>query len=151
MQIAQQLYEGVDIEGEGTQGLVSYIRTDSTRISEEAIAAVREMIEARYGAEYRPEEPNRYRSRQSAQDAHEAIRPTDISRRPESIKSSVTRDQFKLYKLIYDRFVASQMTPAVYDTCLLYTSRPPTCWCSGWWGRCAICWGCPTTARPPGC
>lgn len=116
MQIAQQLYEGVDIEGEGTQGLVSYIRTDSTRISEEAIAAVRGMIEERYGADYLPEEPNRYRSRQSAQDAHEAIRPTDISRRPEAIKSSITRDQFKLYKLIYDRFVASQMTPAVYDT-----------------------------------
>ena len=116
MQIAQQLYEGVDIEGEGTQGLVSYIRTDSTRVSDEAIAAVREMIGETYGADYLPEEPNHYKSRKSAQDAHEAIRPTDMARRPEQIKSSLTRDQFKLYKLIYARFVASQMTPAVYDT-----------------------------------
>ncbi len=116
MQIAQQLYEGVDIEGEGTQGLVSYIRTDSTRVSEEAIAAARGMIQEDYGSDYVPEEPNRYKSRRSAQDAHEAIRPTDVLRRPDSIKSSLTRDQYKLYKLIYARFVASQMTPAVYDT-----------------------------------
>ena len=116
MQIAQQLYEGVDIEGEGTQGLVTYIRTDSTRVSEEAIAAAREMIEAAYGPEFVPEEPNRYKSRRSAQDAHEAIRPTDIMRKPEQVKGSLTRDQFKLYKLIYARFVSSQMTPAVYDT-----------------------------------
>ena len=116
MQIAQQLYEGVDIEGEGTQGLVSYIRTDSTRVSEEAIAAVRDVISDTYGADYLPAEPNQYKSRRSAQDAHEAIRPTDVTRKPEAIKSSLTRDQFKLYKLIYARFVASQMTPAVYDT-----------------------------------
>ena len=116
MQIAQQLYEGVDIEGEGSQGLVSYIRTDSTRISDEALAAVREMIRNTYGESYLPAEPNVYKSRKSAQDAHEAIRPTDISRRPEDIKSSLTRDQFRLYRLIYDRFVSSQMTPAVYDT-----------------------------------
>ncbi len=116
MQIAQQLYEGVDIEGEGTQGLVSYIRTDSTRVSEEAITAARDMIAEVYGADYVPEEPNRYKSRRSAQDAHEAIRPTDVLRRPDRIKSSLSRDQYKLYKLIYARFVASQMTPAVYDT-----------------------------------
>ena len=116
MQIAQQLYEGVDIEGEGTQGLVSYIRTDSTRVSEEAIAAARGMIAETYGADYVPEEPNRYKSRRSAQDAHEAIRPTDVLRRPDAIKGSLSRDQYKLYKLIYARFVASQMTPAVYDT-----------------------------------
>ena len=116
MQIAQQLYEGVDIEGEGTQGLVSYIRTDSTRISEEAIAAVREMIGESYGAEFLPETPNVYKSRKTAQDAHEAIRPTDVNRRPEKIKDSLTRDQFRLYKLIWSRFVSSQMTPAVYDT-----------------------------------
>ena len=116
MQIAQQLYEGVDIEGEGTQGLVSYIRTDSTRVSEEAIAAARGMIADTYGADYVPEEPNRYKSRRSAQDAHEAIRPTDVLRRPDAIKGSLSRDQYKLYKLIYARFVASQMTPAVYDT-----------------------------------
>ena len=100
MQIAQQLYEGVDIEGEGTQGLVSYIRTDSTRISDEAVAAVREMISGSYGPDYLPAEPNRYKSRKTAQDAHEAIRPTDVNRRPENIKSSLTRDQFRLYKLI---------------------------------------------------
>ncbi|MDY2791405.1 MAG: type I DNA topoisomerase [Eubacteriales bacterium] len=116
MQIAQQLYEGVDIEGEGTQGLVSYIRTDSTRISDEAVAAVREMISGSYGPDYLPAEPNRYKSRKTAQDAHEAIRPTDVNRRPENIKSSLTRDQFRLYKLIWSRFVSSQMTPAVYDT-----------------------------------
>ncbi|MBO4885148.1 MAG: type I DNA topoisomerase [Clostridia bacterium] len=116
MQIAQQLYEGVDIEGEGTQGLVSYIRTDSTRVSEEAVEAVRGLIGETYGADYLPEEPNHYKSRKIAQDAHEAIRPTDVMRRPEQIKSSLSRDQFKLYKLIYARFVASQMTPAVYDT-----------------------------------
>ena len=116
MQIAQQLYEGVDIEGEGTQGLVSYIRTDSTRVSEEAIAAARGMIAETYGEDYVPEEPNHYKSRRSAQDAHEAIRPTDVLRRPDSIKGSLSRDQYKLYKLIYARFVASQMTPAVYDT-----------------------------------
>ncbi len=116
MQIAQQLYEGVDIAGEGVQGLVTYIRTDSTRISQEAIAEVRDAIVQRYGEAYLPEQPNQYRSRNSAQDAHEAIRPTDINRRPESIKSSVSRDQFRLYKLIYDRFVSSQMNPSKYDT-----------------------------------
>ena len=116
MQIAQQLYAGGDIEGEGTQGLVSYIRTDSTRVSEEAIAAARGMIAETYGEDYVPEEPNHYKSRRSAQDAHEAIRPTDVLRRPDSIKGSLSRDQYKLYKLIYARFVASQMTPAVYDT-----------------------------------
>ncbi len=116
MQVAQQLYEGVDIEGEGTQGLVTYIRTDSTRISDEAIEKVREAILNAYGEAYLPETPNTYKTRKSAQDAHEAIRPTDTARKPESIKNSLTRDQFKLYKLIYYRFVASQMTPAVYDT-----------------------------------
>ena len=116
MQIARQLFEGLDIEGEGTQGLVSYIRTDSTRVSEEAIAAARGMIAETYGEDYVPEEPNHYKSRRSAQDAHEAIRPTDVLRRPDSIKGSLSRDQYKLYKLIYARFVASQMTPAVYDT-----------------------------------
>ena len=116
MQVAQQLYEGVDIEGEGTQGLVTYIRTDSTRISQEAITAVRELIAGQYGAAYLPQEPNIYKARSSAQDAHEAIRPSEAMRKPESIKASLTRDQFRLYKLIYSRFVASQMTSAVYDT-----------------------------------
>jgi len=116
MQIAQQLYEGVEIAGEGSQGLVSYIRTDSTRIADEAMAAVRGMISENYAADFLPEKPNTYKTRSSAQDAHEAIRPTDINRRPDDIKASLTRDQYKLYKLIYARFVASQMTPAVYDT-----------------------------------
>ena len=116
MQIAQQLYEGVELAGEGLQGLVTYIRTDSTRISDEALLSVREMIKNTYGEPFLPAEPNIYKSRKTAQDAHEAIRPTDISRRPEAIKSSLTRDQFRLYRLIYDRFVSSQMTPAVFDT-----------------------------------
>ena len=116
MQIAQQLYEGVEIAGEGSQGLVTYIRTDSTRIADEALEAVRAMISENYSAEYLPEKPNIYKTRSSAQDAHEAIRPTDILRRPDAIKASLSRDQFKLYKLIYERFVSSQMTPAVYDT-----------------------------------
>ena len=116
MQIAQQLYEGVELAGEGLQGLVTYIRTDSTRISDEALFSVREMIKNTYGEPFLPAEPNIYKSRKTAQDAHEAIRPTDISRRPEAIKSSLTRDQFRLYRLIYDRFVSSQMTPAVFDT-----------------------------------
>ena len=116
MQIAQQLYEGVELAGEGLQGLVTYIRTDSTRISDEALASVREMIQSTYGEPFLPAEPNIYKSRKTAQDAHEAIRPTDITRRPEAIKASLTRDQFRLYRLIYDRFVSSQMTPAVFDT-----------------------------------
>jgi len=116
MQIAQQLYEGVDLAGEGTQGLITYIRTDSARISEEAVGAVRELILDKYGSDYLPETPNEYKSRKSAQDAHEAIRPTEASRAPDSVKASLTRDQFRLYKLIYARFVSSQMMPAVYDT-----------------------------------
>ncbi len=116
MQIAQQLYEGVELEGEGLQGLVSYIRTDSTRIADEAMEAVRGMIAETFPPEYLPEKPNIYKTRSSAQDAHEAIRPTDVTRKPESIKASLSRDQFRLYKLIYERFISSQMTPAVYDT-----------------------------------
>ncbi len=116
MQIVQQLYEGVDIAGEGTQGLVTYIRTDSVRISDDALNSVRSFIPEKYGSEYLPEEPNLYRGRKNAQDAHEAIRPTDVLRTPEKIKSSLTKEQFQLYRLIYNRFVASQMAPAVYET-----------------------------------
>ena len=116
MQIVQQLYEGIDLQGEGTQGLVTYIRTDSVRISDEALNAVREYIPAKFGEEYLPQEKNEYKGRKNAQDAHEAIRPTDINRTPDSIKSSLTREQFMLYRLIYNRFVASQMAPAVYQT-----------------------------------
>ena len=116
MQIAQQLYEGVELAGEGSQGLVTYIRTDSTRIADEALEAVRALILESYGEAYLPEKANVYKTRKSAQDAHEAIRPTVVERRPESIKASLSRDQYRLYKLIYDRFVSSQMTPALYDT-----------------------------------
>ncbi len=116
MQIAQQLYEGVDVEGEGIVGLITYIRTDSVRLSDEAIAAAREYIPAQYGPAYLPETPNVYKGRTRAQDAHEAIRPTDVTRRPENVKASLTRDQYNLYRLIYLRFLASQMTPALYDT-----------------------------------
>ena len=116
MQIAQQLYEGVDIEGRGTLGLISYIRTDSVRLSEEAVAGAREMIAERYGAEFVPEKPNVYKGRKSAQDAHEAIRPANLDLRPEDIKASLTRDQFNLYRLVYLRFVACQMADAVYET-----------------------------------
>ena len=116
MQIAQQLYEGVDIEGRGTLRLISYIRTDSVRLSDEAVSAAREAIESRYGAEYVPEKPVVYKGRKSAQDAHEAIRPASIDLRPEDIKASLTRDQFNLYKLVYLRFIACQMADAVYET-----------------------------------
>ncbi len=116
MQVVQQLYEGVDLESEGTQGLVTYIRTDSVRVSEEALAALRDMIPRRYGPEYLPEEAIQYKGRSNAQDAHEAIRPTSVERTPESIKESLTKEQFNLYRLIYNRFVASQMMPALYET-----------------------------------
>ena len=116
MQIAQQLYEGVDIEGRGTLGLISYIRTDSVRLSEEAVEAARTAIGERYGAEFVPEKPNVYKGRKSAQDAHEAIRPANIDLRPEDVKPSLTRDQFNLYKLIYLRFIACQMADALYET-----------------------------------
>ena len=116
MQIAQQLYEGVDLEGEGTQGIVSYIRTDSTRVSDEALTAVRTLIGEKFGENFLPEQPNEYKGRKNIQDAHEAIRPTVVERTPESIKASLTNDQFKLYRLIYQRFMASQMKPAEYDT-----------------------------------
>ena len=116
MQIAQQLYEGVDIEGRGTLGLISYIRTDSVRLSEEAVEAARAAIGERYGAEFVPEKPNVYKGRKSAQDAHEAIRPANIDLRPEDVKPSLTRDQFNLYKLIYLRFIACQMADALYET-----------------------------------
>ena len=116
MQIVQQLYEGVEIAGEGIQGLVTYIRTDSVRISDEAMEAVRAYIPARFGPEYLPKEKNEFKGRKNAQDAHEAIRPTNVERTPDSIKASLSREQFMLYRLIYNRFVASQMAPAAYQT-----------------------------------
>ena len=116
MQIVQQLYEGVEIAGEGIQGLVTYIRTDSVRVSDDAIQSVRGFIMENYGGDYLPENRNEYRGRKNAQDAHEAIRPTDINRTPEKIRASLSRDQYMLYRLIFNRFTASQMSPAIYRT-----------------------------------
>ena len=113
MRIAQQLYEGVEIEGEST-GLITYMRTDSTRIAPEAIAEVREYIGANFDAAYLPEKPNAYASRKGAQDAHEAIRPTSVYLTPDRVKGSLSAEQHKLYELIWRRFVASQLAPAEY-------------------------------------
>ena len=116
MQIAQQLYEGVAIKGQGTVGLVTYIRTDSMRIADEAFTSVKEYITERHGSEYAASEKSQHKSRGRSQDAHEAIRPTVVTFTPEMVKDSLTKDQLKLYTLIWERFVASQMTPALYDT-----------------------------------
>ncbi len=115
MSIAQQLYEGVDIEGEGTVGLITYMRTDSLRLSQEALDAAKNLIVSRYGAEYYPPETRHFKTKSNAQDAHEAIRPSNINLTPESIRKSLTGDQYKLYKLIWSRFLACQMANAVYD------------------------------------
>ena len=114
--IAQQLYEGLEVKGHGTVGLVTYIRTDSTRISTEAQQAAREHINAHYGEKYLPGEPRIYKNRSASQDAHEAIRPTYVELDPASVKGSLTNDQYRLYSLIWSRFIASQMASAVYDT-----------------------------------
>lgn len=115
MQIAQQLYEGVELGEQGSVGLITYMRTDSTRVASEAQAQAREYIGKEFGERYQPEKPPQYRSRRSAQDAHEAIRPTSVARTPESVKQYLSNEQFQLYRLIWQRFVASQMTPAVLD------------------------------------
>jgi DNA topoisomerase-1 len=114
MKIAQELYEGIEVGGEGPVGLITYMRTDSLRVSDEAVTNVRDLILAEYGDRYLPSKPHRYAAGKQAQEAHEAIRPTDLSLTPESIRTRLTIDQFKLYQLIYRRFVASQMTPAVF-------------------------------------
>ena len=116
MAIAQQLYEGVDVEGEGTLGLITYMRTDSLRLSDEAMAAAAEFIRHRYGDAYYYGKPHVFKTKSGAQDAHEAIRPTHVELDPERIQSSLTKEQYKLYKLIWSRFLASQMANAVYDT-----------------------------------
>ena len=116
MAIAQQLYEGVDIEGEGTVGLITYMRTDSLRISEEAIASAKEFILGRYGAAYYPPQAHRYKAKAGAQDAHEAIRPSNVNWTPEMLKKNLTGEQYRLYRLIWSRFVACQMANAVYDS-----------------------------------
>jgi len=115
MGVAQRLYEGVDLGAEGTTGLITYMRTDSPRVAPEAIAAAREWVGKQLGTKYLPETPNVYKGKKDAQDAHEAIRPTDASRTPESIARYLSDEQLKLYTLIWRRFVASQMMPAVFD------------------------------------
>ena len=114
MMLAQQLYEGVEVPGEGSVGLITYMRTDSTRVSDDAIQQARELIQADYGADYLPASPNIYRTKaKSAQEAHEAIRPTDALRRPEQVAKALSSDQLKLYSLIWSKFVSSQMNPAL--------------------------------------
>jgi DNA topoisomerase I len=115
MQIAQKLYEGVELGDEGAVGLITYMRTDSPRVSDQALESVRNHIGTRYGKEYVPETPNQYKSGKQAQGAHEAIRPTAVERDPESIARYLDKDMLALYTLIYNRFVSSQMPPAVYD------------------------------------
>ncbi len=115
MQIAQKLYEGIELGDQGAVGLITYMRTDSPRVSDAAMASVRDYIGSRYGNNYVPEKPNFYKSGKQAQDAHEAIRPTAVERDPESMARYLDKDALALYTLIYNRFVSSQMTPAVYD------------------------------------
>jgi DNA topoisomerase-1 len=115
MMIAQQLYEGVELPGDGGVGLITYMRTDSTRVSEQAITDVREFIGRTYGPDFVPEKPNAYKTKSDAQDAHEAIRPTSMQYDPESVRAHLSPDQYYLYKLIWNRFVASQMPAATFD------------------------------------
>lgn len=116
MMIAQQLYEGIAVKGHGTAGLVTYIRTDSVRVSAEAQQEAKSYIGEKFGAKYLPEETRNYKNRSASQDAHEAIRPTYVDMEPDTIKESLTNDQYKLYKLIWSRFLSSQMSSAIYDT-----------------------------------
>ncbi len=115
MMIAQRLYEGIDIGEEGTVGLITYMRTDSPQVSNDALAEVRELIARDFGPQFMPESPNTYKSKKTAQEAHEAIRPTSVSRHPDAVKQYLQEDEYKVYKLIWQRFVASQMNPAVFD------------------------------------
>jgi DNA topoisomerase-1 len=115
MTLAQRLYEGVEIGSDGPTGLITYMRTDSTRINDEALAQVREYISKEQGKEYLPEEPNTFKTKKGAQDAHEAVRPTDVNLTPDKVASFLEKDMLKLYTLVWKRFVASQMKPAVYD------------------------------------
>ena len=121
MAVAQQLYEGVDVADVGTVGLITYMRTDSLRLSEEALAAAGDFITQRYGPRYYNGTPRRYKTSNAAQDAHEAIRPSNVQLDPESIKASLSRDQYRLYKLIWSRFVATQMSNALYDAVAITT------------------------------
>ncbi len=116
MIVAQQLYEGINLTGSGPTGLITYMRTDSTRISDVAMSALRDFISRKYAPEFLPEKPNTFKVKKNAQDAHEAIRPTDVNRTPESVKADLSREQFRLYELIWKRFVSSQMTPEVSES-----------------------------------
>jgi DNA topoisomerase-1 len=115
MMLAQRLYEGVELGDEGPVGLITYMRTDSTRVAEPALQAARQYIREKFGENYLPPEPVRYKTKKGAQDAHEAIRPTDVTRTPESLRGQLSADELKLYTIIWQRFVASQMNPAVFD------------------------------------
>ncbi|HIE69976.1 MAG TPA: type I DNA topoisomerase, partial [Planctomycetes bacterium] len=116
MMIAQQLYEGIDVPGEGQVGLITYMRTDSVRVSKDALEQARKQIEEDFGKEYVPDKPNQFANRsKQAQEAHEAVRPTEASRTPEKLKGSLSADQFKLYNLIWQKFIASQMKPASFS------------------------------------
>jgi DNA topoisomerase-1 len=115
MMLAQRLYEGVELGSEGAVALITYMRTDSVKVSNDALAQVRDHIGTSYGEKYLPDKPNYYKSKKDAQEAHEAIRPTDVARTPESVKRYLDDDMFKLYQMIWQRFVASQMVPAVFD------------------------------------
>jgi len=115
MMLAQRLYEGIDLGEEGSVGLITYMRTDSVHVSNDALAQVRDFIGSTYGPDYLPERPNFYRSKKEAQEAHEAVRPTDVTRTPEQLQRYLEEDLLKLYRLIWQRFVASQMPPAVFD------------------------------------
>src|SRR5438034_6698890 len=115
MMLAQRLYEGVELGDEGRVGLITYMRTDSTRISDEAMEMVRSYVSDVYGSNYLPEKPVFYKTKKDAQDAHEAIRPTFVGRTPDDLKAFLSEDEMKLYRLIWTRFIASQMNPAVYD------------------------------------
>ena len=115
MMIAQRLYEGVDLGDEGSVGLITYMRTDSVQVSKDAVEEVRGLIGSTFGKDFLPEVPNTYKSKKAAQEAHEAIRPSSVARHPDEIKKYLQEDEYKVYKLIWQRFVASQMTPAVFD------------------------------------
>src|SRR5882724_9010044 len=125
MQIAQKLYEGIEVGDEGLVGLITYMRTDSTRVADSALAEVRDLITTQFGAEYLPEKPVIYRSKKGAQDAHEAIRPTSAMRTPDSVAPFLAKDELALYKLIWQRFVASQMMPALFDQTTIDISAGP--------------------------
>ena len=125
MQVAQRLYEGIELGAEGAVGLITYMRTDSTRVSPDALIAVRAKIAEAFGDDYVPEKPNVYKAKKDAQDAHEAIRPSYPERDPESVKKFLSKDELKVYTLIWNRFVASQMPPAVYDETVVDIAATP--------------------------